>query len=193
MEWILDTPENSYGFDQQLIASNGVIASCDVATILSARLPGCIRVQKMDPETDRSGVDWWAELSNGRKVGVDFKGRAKDCRAYGNDDLALETWSVIGSKVGWTRDASKVCEWILWVWSDTGRFCLMPFPPLCGVFQKNWVRWLQEFPDSTQTTPATKGRSGWKSECVFVPRKLVIESVTAWCNGNAMEEVTCGR
>ena len=186
--------ENSYGFSQQLIASNGVIQTCDVGEILTARLPGCVRVEKSDISSDRSGVDWWAVMSNGRKVGVDFKGRAKDCLTYGSDDLALETWSAIDAKIGWTRDAGKMCEWILWVWSDTGRFCLMPFPPLCGVFQRNWVEWRGVYQTSTQKTTATDSRPGWKSECVFVPRDVVIGSVTDWCNGTADKlEATDGR
>lgn len=192
MDFPLDPTPNSYSFDEQMILSNGVIASCDVGEILRSRIPGCIDVRKTDKKTDMSGVDWWAELANGRKIGVDFKGRRKDCREYGNDDLALETWSVINSKVGWTRDASKTCDYILWVWSDTGRFCLIPFAPLCGVFQMNWVEWRRKYGPNPQRTPRTKERSGWISECVFVPRTVVIDAVTAWCNGN-LEEVACGR
>jgi hypothetical protein len=174
--------ENEYGFDQQLIASKGVLQSCDVAEILRTVLPGCLSAHEADKESDKSGVDWIACMASGRKVGVDVKHRTKDCMAYGNDDLALETWSVVDKKVGWTRDERKTCEWVLWVWADTGRFCLMPFLPLCAVFREKWQDWRIIYQPETQKTLATKSRQGWKSECVFVPRNVVIEEVTQWCN-----------
>lgn len=185
--------ENSYGFDQQLIASNGVIQSCDVSEILRARIPGCLKAKKTDKELDRRGVDWLADLSNGRSVGVDVKARTKDYAARGEDDLALETFSVIDTKPGWTRDEAKLCEWVLWLWSDTGRFCLMPFPPLCGVFQANWQEWRRIYRCSVQRTPESRTRSAWRSECVFVPRQVVIDAVVDWCNGTIQQEAAHGR
>ena len=180
--------ENSYGFDEQLIASNGIIQSCEVSGILRARLPGCVSVRKTSPDLDRRGVDWIAGLANGRTVGVDVKSRTIDYAARGNDDLALETFSVIDTKPGWTRDHTKLCEWVLWLWSDTGRFCLMPFPPLCGVFQANWQEWRKIYRPHIQRTPESATRPEWRSECVFVPRQVVIDSVVDWCNGTIEQE-----
>jgi hypothetical protein len=175
--------DNVYGFDEQLIASAGVIPSCDVAEILRQRMPGCVEVKKSCKETDRSGVDWWAVLENGKRVGVDLKNRDKDCMAFGNDDLALETWSVIGERPGWTRDESKICDWVLWVWGDTGRFFLLPFQPLCSVFGDSWQKWRADYKTRQQRTPGRNGKPGWSSECVFVPRKVVLEAVTEWFCG----------
>lgn len=180
--------ENSFGFDRQLIASNGVIQSCDVSEILRERIPGCVSARKTDKDLDRRGIDWIAELANGRSVGVDVKARTKDYATRGEDDLALETFSVINTKPGWTRDESKLCEYVLWLWSDTGRFCLMPFPPLCGVFKANWQEWRTIYRRSVQRTPESLTRPAWRSECVFVPRLVVIESVVDWCNGTIRHE-----
>ena len=177
--------DNVYGFNEQLIASNGVIACCDVAEVLRSRLPGCVRVTKTDAETDRTGVDFVAELSNGTLDGVDLKRRSKDCRRYGNDDVALEVWSVVGKKIGWSRDESKACRWVLWVWDDTGRFLLLPFAAVCAVFSANWRQWKELYKTATQVTPRTSGRDGWKSECVFVPRDVLISAVVEWANGFA--------
>ena len=174
--------ENVYSFGQKLVASKGIIESCDVNEILKLRLPGCLWAKETDAETDRTGVDWIATLSCGRSVGVDVKMREKDCIAFGNDDLALETWSVVGSSIGWTRDKEKACEWVLWVWKDTGRFFLVPFLPLCAVFCMNWQQWKMDY--RTRKQKSERGSQRWESECVFVPRDVVVEAITEWYAGN---------
>jgi hypothetical protein len=174
--------DNVYSFNQKLVASKGIVESCDVREILMLRLPGCVNASQADTDMDRTGVDWLAALSSGRKVGVDVKIREKDCMKFGNDDVALETWSVVGSQVGWTRDESKVCEWVLWVWKDTGRFFLVPFLPLCSVFSKNWHEWRATYKPRTQKT--TRNHRSWQSECVFVPRNVVVDAISDWYGGD---------
>lgn len=173
--------DNISDFNGDLSASKGILEACDVGEILRSRIPGCLKVKQADSAIDKTGVDWTAELQCGRIVGIDVKHRTQDYRARGKDDLALETWSVVGKRVGWTRDFNKACEWILWVWGDTGRFCMIPFSPLCAVFDLNWQRWLDEFGEQRQTSK--RGSMRWQSECVYVPRLTVIQSVTDWCNG----------
>jgi hypothetical protein len=174
--------DNVYSFNQKLVASKGIVESCDVHEILLLRLPGCVDANQTDSDVDRTGVDWLATLSSGRTVGVDVKIREKDCMKFGNDDVALETWSVVGLQVGWTRDESKVCEWVLWVWKDTGRFFLVPFLPLCSVFSKNWHEWRDTYKPRTQKT--TRKHRSWQSECVFVPRKVVVDAISNWYGGD---------
>jgi len=174
--------DNVYSFDDKLVASKGIVESCDVREILTMRLPGCLEVKQTDPEIDRTGVDWIAEVDSGRIVGVDVKHREKDCRAFGDDDLALETWSVVDCQVGWTRDKSKACEWVLWVWKDTGRFFLVPFAPLCSVFSENWWLWRKQYKTRQQRT--TRDGHSWKSECVFVPREVVVDAISDWYCGS---------
>ncbi|MCP5528070.1 MAG: hypothetical protein H7A47_14860 [Verrucomicrobiales bacterium] len=58
---------------------------------------------------------------------------------------------------------------MLWLWQDTGRWCLVPFPMLCAVSQARWQDWRSSFQTAQQKTPSGLGRS-WTSECVFVPR-----------------------
>lgn len=180
---IFNVSGNAYGFDQQLIASKGVLETFDVAEILQARIPGCVQSEQADADSDRSGVDWWAILENGQRIGVDVKHRPKDCMKFGSDDVALETWSVVGKKIGWTRDSNKACAWVLWVWADTGRFLLVPFPAICGVFSENWRQWASKYRTCRQITKSTKVRSGWESECVFVPRAVLLNAITKWFNG----------
>jgi hypothetical protein len=74
--------------------------------------------------------------------------------------------------IGWTRDSSKRCDYVLWLWQDTRRYCLLPFLPLCKVFSVNWTDWRERFRCAQQKT-TLHGRT-YQSECVFVPR------VTVW-------------
>jgi len=61
---------------------------------------------------------------------------------------------------------------VLWLWADTKRFCLVPFPMLCKVFEQQWQAWSKHYKTRQQFTPRSGG-SGYRSECVFVPRKEV--------------------
>ena len=167
-------PPNEYDFDQQLLMSTGHAASVDVRDVLLSAIPGALDARKSSVENDRIGVDWWVEMTNARHLAVDAKVREEDWAAShpDEDDLALETWSVVEKGVvGWTRDANKRCDYVLWLWKDTGRYCLVPFPMLLKAFTDNWESWCCEYKVSRQLTKRTK--SEYHSECVFVPRREV--------------------
>lgn len=161
-----------YGFSDRLVMSTGHAASADVRSVLLGSIPGALSACQASKENDRVGVDWWVEMIGARHLAVDVKVREQDWAAIhpDQDDLALETWSVVESSiVGWTRDVAKRCDYVLWLWADTGRYCLIPFPMLCSVFVDNWQQWSQEFKVSRQRT-ADRARP-YHSECVFVPRR----------------------
>lgn len=163
-----------YGFDQQLLMSSGVAASADVRKVLLSGIPGSVNVLPAATVNDKQGVDWWVEMSTARHLAVDAKVRAADWAAThpDEDDLALETFSVVEKGiVGWTRDPAKRCDYVLWLWSDTKRYCLLPFPMLCKVFSRRWEQWSGEYKTRQQFTPRQVG--GYHSECVFVPRRVV--------------------
>jgi len=161
----------SYGFDERLAMSRGVSADKSVTAILLDNIPGALNVHAAHEINDRNGTDYWVEHARGEHLSVDVKVRSKDYKALaGEDDLALETWSVVERDVpGWTRDETKRTDYILWFWSDTGRWCLVPFAMLCAVFQENWREWSRRFKTRRQSTPDR----GYQSECVFVERRSV--------------------
>ena len=162
-----------YGFDEQLAMSNGFSATADVKDILLQSIPGSVNVVQAAKVNDKQGVDWWVEMATASFLAVDAKVREKDWAKDHpeEDDLALETWSVVESNiVGWTRDPRKRCDYVIWLWKDTGRFCLVPFPMLCHVFSKKWKQWAATFKTCRQKTTWDNGRE-YHSECVFVPRK----------------------
>lgn len=173
---------HEYDFAQQLTWSEGIAKDGGISKILRDRIPGCYDVVQADTDSDRSGTDYWALREHGLPpLSIDVKVRRVDYSLQGKDDLALETWSVVGSKPGWTRDASKRTDYILWYWVETSRFVLVSFPALCRVFQYYWQRWREQYPHFTQNSGA------WQSECVFVPRETVLAKIAAWQCGNALK------
>jgi hypothetical protein len=138
---------------------------------------GAITVKPSDLLMDKTGVDYWVHVNDGKPIGVDVKIRRQDRRLRGYDDLALETWSDIErQKIGWTRDASKSTDWVLWYWLDTRRRCLLPFAPLRAVFTIQWEAWRQKYGAHHQVTEIPR-QPKFTSECVFVERKVVWSAV----------------
>lgn len=135
-------------------------------------IPGACKAFSAHEANDRNGTDWWVEHRSGRFLSIDCKVREVDWAATHprEDDLALETWSVVEKRVvGWTRNGNKRSDYILWLWMDTGRWCLVPFPMLCRVMELYWQRWVHYYKTRQQFTKARN----YHSECVFVPRREV--------------------
>lgn len=162
-----------YSFRDQLVMSDGVAATAAVHEILLDAIPGATGVRRATEQADKSGTDWWVDRINGAPLSIDLKARKEDWVRYLHDDLALEVWSVVESrKQGWTLDATKRTDYILWLWKDTGRWCLVPFPMLCTVFRERFGEWLEAYGTARQNT---EGR--YHSECVFVPRIVVWRAI----------------
>lgn len=168
--------ERVFNFRQQLQMSEGVSLSFDFREVLLTEMPNATEIRRANQLDDRSGTDWWVDRHNNRPLSVDLKAREHDCRKYGNDDLALETWSVVEKRIiGWTRNSKKATDYILWFWNDTRRWCLVPFPMLCRVFSLLWQDWASIYRTEQQQTD----RNGevYHSECVFVPREVVWDNI----------------
>lgn len=183
--------QNTFDFSERLAMSQGYTVSRDVKDILLAAIPGSQSIEKASQSFDRMGVDWWVVMGDGHKLAVDAKIREEDWASKhpDEDDLALETWSVIENQVvGWTRNPSKRCDYILWLWQDTGRHCLLPFPMLCSVFGQNWEDWTSRFKTRRQRTPWGGGQ--YHSECVFVPRRIVWREIYQRYSGQLTTRLT---
>ena len=166
-----------YDFFERLEWSNGHMSG-GIERILKARIPACIDIEKASLQQDKDGTDYWAIRSHPlRQLSVDVKIRDEDWATRGFDDLALETWSVLHSAIGWTRNPKKHTDFILWYWQDTRRFCLVPFQPLCKAFSREWETLREKHKVATQSS------GDWQSECVFVPRVYVHDMITRWQNG----------
>lgn len=164
--------EHIFDFGEQLRMSHGVSSSFDFRDVLLCEIPNATAVKRASDHEDRTGTDWWVERQNNKPLSIDLKARETDHEPQGQDDLALETWSVIEKGIiGWTRNPSKGSDYILWFWKDTRRWCLIPFPMLCRVFSLLWQEWKQTYKTAKQKTDL----NGYiyHSECVFVPREVV--------------------
>jgi len=160
---------SEFTFDTQLRMSQGVATSASVEEILLSAIAGAGQVRRATTGEDRNGTDWWVDLPVGHSLSVDLKARTVDWKERGEDDLALETWSIVESGVlGWTLNLEKRTDYILWWWQDTGRWCLVPFPMLRTVFSEMLPEWSEKYKVRRQQTD---GR--YHSECVFVPRRVV--------------------
>lgn len=176
---------SEYGFHERMLFSDGHAPDVEkMLDSLKGLVPGCVGITKATKSEDRSGVDYWCEMSNGDRLGVDVKVRARDpIQAFGKDDLAIETYSVIESDIpGWSRDERKRTHYILWYFKDSGRFCLVPFVLLCKATQLKWREWKRLYKVDKQHTPSF---ISWHSECVFVPRRVVWRAIYEVAHGQA--------
>lgn len=160
-----------YAFQDRLVMSTGLAVNGTLESILLANIPGAEKVEKAQLSDDKQGTDAFVYRRDVKPVTVDVKVRERDpILAYGNDDLALEVWSVVEQgKCGWTLDARKQTDFILWVFKDTGRWTLVPFPLLCAVFNEHKEEWVGQYKVATQSSDGGK----WHSQCVFVPRREI--------------------
>lgn len=170
---------NNFSFAEQLDISHGCHDA--ITAILKEQIPGVVAVHPARKCNDRRGTDFWCEMMSGNHLSVDVKIRTADWSAKAEpereDDLALEIWSVMEKKIpGWTRDESKRTDYVLWYWTDTQRWCLVPFAMLCQVFRTRWQSWSVEFRTATQRT------GNYHSQCVFVPRDTVWAEIYHHCN-----------
>jgi hypothetical protein len=181
---------NRYRFGEQLEMSQGVSENKSIGTILLSNIPGALNTYPAHEANDRNGTDWWVEREMGRWLSVDCKVREEDwsIKRTPKDDLALETWSVVEQNIpGWTRDSKKQTDYVLWLWKDTGRWCLVPFVMLCAVFQENWMDWKKQYQTDRQYTTRHNGAS-YHSECVFVPRRVVWATIYRRFSGQPVVE-----
>jgi hypothetical protein len=149
--------------------------------LIAETLPGIASVTKTSVEADKTGIDYVATLRRGGVVNIDLKKRDKGCSRkwqYGEEELALETWSVMNTKgnrakVGWTLDEAKQTHYTLHVFdiTDSQNAFLLPFQLLRKAFRHNLMAWYEQyfhFPQNSGT---------WDSECVFVPVSIVLDAI----------------
>lgn len=180
-----------YSFNERLQMSEGISSSKNIGDILLKNIPGAQRVERASKSADRNGTDYWVHHARGKPYSVDVKVRSSDWafkpEPNKRDDLALETWSVVENQVvGWTRNQQKMTDYVLWFWSDSGRWCLIPFAMLCAVFDFFWQEWREQFQTDQQVTPRANG-GAYHSECVFVPRREVWAAIYKRFGGSVLQ------
>lgn len=172
-----------FGFQDQLVISTGTSANKTIGMILLEVIPGARRAIQSLQHDDKTGVDWWVETgASDRRIAVDCKIREDDpIPRYNQDDLALETWSVVEKKIiGWSLDDKKRTDYVFWIFKDTGRWCVVPFSLLVRAFRAKKDEWLSVYKVAKQNT---EGR--YHSECVFVDRRELWAEIYRQAHGTS--------
>jgi len=164
---------NTFNFNERLNKSNDSSIQEEIKEILMAIFPYAIDIQKADLQADIKGTDYWVRFKYRKVVSIDVKVRDTDpLEMWGKNDLALETFSDKEREtVGWTRDEKKNTDYVLWYFSKTKRYVILPYLLLQSIFVKNWENWKEQYKNDTQDS------SEWKSECIFVPLDIILKSI----------------
>jgi len=165
-----------YNFEDMYKISMGKRGQSDIDTIKS--ILSCSNVQKTNTDIDLQGVDYIATLRNGAKINIDAKTRTKGCSRYWKNnmpELALEKWSIVNKKTGWTLSESSPVDYILFTFYDVKECYLLPFQLLRVAFRRNIKSWYKSYKVDIQKS--TSGGNSWQSECVFVPVNVVIDEI----------------
>jgi len=171
----------SFQFDEQMAMADDPAVKEAISAYIRQYFPGVASIERASPAEDKLGTDYWVVLESGKKLSFDIKVRKTDYayRDPPQDDLALERWSVVGKKIGWTQDQNKQTDFILWYWKDSGRFCILSFLKLCSVFKERMTEWIIEYMDEIHTQTTFTDHGIYQSECVLVPREIVMQAIHA--------------
>ena len=171
---------DKHSFVEKLEYSMGDSITNDIRRIKEA-IDRCIKVEKTNAEMDKTGVDYIATLKSGVTIKIDAKTREAHSSRYwknGEPELAIETWSVYDTKIGWTGNSSSPVEYILYTFdpSDTDKYYLIPFQLLRTAARRNYQSWKDKYGEKSQYSYGSNGIK-WQSKCIFVPASVVIEAL----------------
>lgn len=156
-------------------------------SLLKIHLPHCTDIRKTDTEQDKKGVDYIATLKGGAEVLIDAKTRTPGSKKYwknGEAELALETWSVVDKKLGWTLNDKTEVDYILYTFSpaEWDKYYFFPFQLLRKAFISNGKQWQSVYGKKIQYTRSNT--VSWCSEAIFVPASVVVRAVSDTLHGD---------
>ena len=180
---------SDFNFGAQLAMSDSLPAQNSIDAFIRENFSGVSEIKRASTADDKKGTDYWITLKSGKKYSVDVKIREEDFSRIDKtqDDLALELWSVLYVKPGWTRDENKATDFVLWYWIDTGRTCMVSFPFLCAAFKQNMGIWIGKYTDSVfEQVTVNPDQSEYVSQCIFVPRLVVLQAINDKFGGGSL-------
>ncbi|MDQ8186812.1 hypothetical protein [Pelagicoccus sp. SDUM812002] len=165
-------------FSQDLRRSRQDTQELPLEQIIRGLFPDLISLQtSVTDREDISGTDALIRLSDDQRLKTDLKFRTLDPRRFGNDDLAVETWSVFEKKIPGYR--GKQTDVLIWIFKDTHRAVAVPFHAYRKRVAEKRKMLLRTLPTQTQTTINHYGQS-YESHHLFVPawifQDLIIEA-----------------
>ena len=149
-----------HNFKAQLAASQTPEVDAMVRKVMFEMFAGeLLAMYASHPENDRLGSDYILEFRGGKIEHLDVKVRTKDYYPKPNTPIEYQT----GNKDGWAIDTSKITDWVLFLWLDTGRSSLHNGRMLRIVARKNQDKWKASCQQSTQ-----QGDDGYSSSCLYL-------------------------
>jgi len=169
----------SFDFDEQFAAANAESVRGRVVKFLRQRFPDALSIRRAGTANDKMGADFVIEFPHGQFRFVDMKMRRDDFKARGMDDIALEVWSnAERRKPGWALDDSKLTDYYLFVWIDTGRLVIFDARALRAVTRNHLQRWQASSKSAEQRTPTASG--SYSSSVVFVSSDELALLIGRW-------------
>ncbi len=156
-------------FEKSFHASLESCRSLPMQRLLKELFPEMVRFFWADSRLDKMGSDLVVVLPD-RQIHIDVKIRSDDPREWGEDDIAVELYSVVEKKKRGYQN--EVCDYLLWGFEKTQRAVLVPFKPFQTYHAKYfafWEKWRAELP---QTTVLKDGTTYHSTFC-FVPFDLI--------------------
>jgi hypothetical protein len=164
-----------HDFDTKLAQSDSDAVRFLVSKALHDRFGSdFLQIHKAAFANDRHGADYFAEFQHGQTRLIEVKVRAQDWLPRGQEaDLALETWADVDQHtIGWTRDKSKVSDYIIWVWLQSGRSLLLDARLLRAWFCEQWETLRVRY--GAHIIPSRRRSREWRSEAVYIAHRDVV-------------------
>ena len=170
---------NIFDFRQEFASADTERVHARVEKFVRQRFPDVLTIRRAAPANDRAGADINLEFGHGQFRFIDIKVRKVDYRQFGRPDVALE---VVSNKErgspGWALDDSKLTDYILFLWQDTGRMLMHDARALRAVTRKHLPRWMKENQHAEQQTAVRDGH--YTSSVVYVSSDELATLIARW-------------
>ena len=171
-----------HSFNDDFRFSNTAAAYDLVIRACKAELPDCIGVKRASHAEDKAGVDFWAHMLDGSRIGIDLKLRRKDYGAQNGKPLDCVVELDCAGSHGWLNKAGGA-ELILFAASDTGRYFMVAANDLRVAVITGLPRWVAagKVHELQTTSKWDKGQDGrqWKSKAVAIGSDLILRQIQA--------------
>ncbi len=163
-------------FRDDLAASKSTDSNSLAISILTRLYPSASLIETSSDSEDRLGADVW--LNAYKRLGIDVKFRAQDCRNFGADDLCLEIQC--GNQAGWALEPGPLTDLFVWIWKDTARFYV------CNAFEVSAVarimapKWRSKY---AKTTRSVGKHEEYQTVCVYPPLREFERCLALWRRG----------
>lgn len=176
---------SDYDFNERLEAEERLFQALGglprLTEILKRLLAPIAGIRKSELRDNLAGVDYWADRSFGRSLGIDLK-----CREEDYPDLLIEFESnTVTQAPGWTIDPKKITDHVLYLMPSTE--VLLPYPQLRAAATANLPAWVEKYPEQPNRT-TTRGE--YRTRWIAVPDHVVAEAIgfrISYCHHDATQ------